>query len=157
MLESRVTPRASCAAASRLASRYRMAVLPRPAGVGIATTPMYASSQLQQGSRGSRLAPSRFVPASCSGTGTGANSAPEGAARNATDLPQPADDENAAEGGGSSPKQPAGADARPADAKSSRQRQAAEAMLQEALRPLVETQVRRGWELDGTRARADTC
>ncbi len=104
--------------------------------------------QLQQGSRSSRPAPSRLAPARCFGTGTGGpasgSSTPEGEARSRRDLPQPAGDANAAEDGGSSPKQPT---ALPADAKASSQQQAAEAMLpllQEALRPLVEGQVGRG-------------
>ncbi len=152
LLDSRIKPRASCAAASRLASRCRMAVLPRRAGAATPTAPMYASrhwmQQLQQGTGRSRPASSRLVTARCSGIGSGgpasANSGPEGEARSKRDLPQPAGDENAADGGGSSPKQPPDADACPADAKPSRPQQAAEVMLpllQEALKPLVEGQV----------------
>ncbi len=115
--------------------------------------------QLQQGTSRSRLAPSRFVPARCSGIGSGGpasgSSGPEGEARSERGLPQPAGDANAAETGSSSPKQPADADAHPADAKASRQQQAAEVvlpLLQEALRPLVEAQVG-NWGGDRQRAR----
>ncbi len=168
MLQSCIKPRASCAAAasSRLAPRCRTAVLPRPAVATTGTAPMHVSrqhpmQQLQQGTSKSRPAPSRFVPARCSDIGSGGpasgSSGPEGEARSGRDLPQPAGDANAAQGGGSSPKQPADADVGFADPKASRPQQAAEVMLpllQEALRPLVVGQVGREWGLGGKRARS---
>ncbi len=164
MLQSCNKPRASCAAASRrLAPRCRMALLPRPAGEAATTAPMHVSrqhpmQQLQQGTSRGRPAPSRLAPARCCGTGTGARAsgtfAADGEGRGGRDLQPPAGDK--AGSGDSSPKQPTDAGAHPADAKASRQQQAAEMvlpLLQEALRPLVEGQVGWGWGLGGKRAR----
>ncbi len=66
---------------------------------------------------------------------------------------------NAAEGGRSTSQHPNDADARPADAKASRQQQAAEVvlpLLQEALRPLVEAQVGHGMHADRCRCNSAT-